>query len=1846
MQKNLRKSSPAVGQTESSVSLRTDNTGIILDASAGFLYESGKTKDQLVGSSLGHFAIEFNAPFTSDLNHHSILWLNLNGTPTSFTISRHPDAVESFILTRAESKTENGPMSGNPHWTTLFSVISSNPRPAVVYDLVNGRIFWGNTAFLALYGFSQTELQNKTVFELASSGTNAEEIQALHYPVNGQQLVSTHRSRHQQCFKVRLSPTVLSLGDQSAGILYIEDITAEWKRSRSAALYEQIQEALNSGKSFKESISNITSLVREFTGWELAEFWLFSKENRFSHIEAYSVAPGEINSSFLEDSLNLRVDIEVIRSKPKYHNYQPFWVEDLASQPDIVRAEQAVAAGIQTSFVLPFLEKGELVGGIMLFSKEKKGYDREMVEVLEHALKTIPEQIIHRKTFEQLESFFTLSGDLLCITDRNGRFARVNPAFAKLLGYTEQELLGRSYYSFVHDDDKEKATQGAARILANEKLQDFELRIRCKNEDYLVLSWSAVFSTDHQVLIAAARDITSVQRVQRDVQQREEQYRALAENVPLLIHKLDRNLRLTYTNKAVQTTFNLKESDLLGKTPGELGMNKEAWMRVENRCRAVFESGVSENFTLRMPSESGSGHIYNMLLTIAPEKDVTGRVQSVIIIANEISPIVKAQEELIYKDKLLSLISRITHDFLKEDNYRNILENALKNLGLAANADRVYIFENRKDDNNTLYSSQTYEWCSDSCVSLMNNPYLRDLPLSYQLSKHEIHIQESSCISRITRQVVDDSLRNLLTSVGIKSLLFCPIFVQGAFWGFIGMDDCKQERIWREIDKDILKTFASSLASAVERRKAEEIVLESEARFKNMADTAPVMIWVSDRNDKTIYVNKTWNEFTGLGLKDVSEIKWSELVHPEDASLAIHYFDEMFSQRLPVTLEYRMKAASGQYRWIIDQSIPRFLSDGTFLGYIGTVVDIHDRKVSEEKVSYQARVMQEITDAIIATDLQFNVTTWNSGAENIHGITAEEIVGHKVDEFIDYEYRGESRQMQLTHLFNYGYWSGEISYLRPDGRQIHLFSSISFVTDQTGQHIGLVEVQRDITEKRKAEEALRNSEERYRTLIDALSEGLSLINREGEVITCNKSVESIFDDKISNIIGTSIYQSRWKCIREDGTDMPLEEVPAVQVLQTGKPVHNRVLGIHRANGELVWISANAEPLYYSSERTTPDAVVVSFNDITARKIAEMELKRSATQLKEYSDRINIILESITDGFIAIDNDFRVFLWNKVLEIITGINTADAVGRKVNEVFPDLEEEMLELFSHSIRSRMTLVDDFYSKRFNTWFEITAFPSVHGLFIYLRDINNRKRQESLLALEKEVLELNARPQTSLQYNTEVLIGGIEKIFPGTLCSVLTLRADGKTIETLAAPSLPAEYCAAINGVVIGPRVGSCGTAMYLKQNIIVSDIENDELWADFKELALRHNLRACWSFPILSSQNRVLASLAIYSKTRNVPTREELTVIERAVNLLRLIIENKHSEEKIKISNERYLLATMATNDAIWDWDVATNTMYWGEGFHGLFGYKAGTFQNDLGMWESSIHPADRDRVLHSIHHFIDSQSQQVWQEEYRFKKADGKYVLVSDRGFLIYNQQGQVSRMVGSMQDITEKREMEKKLLRQELNKQKLVAQAVVDAQEKERSLIGKELHDNINQILSTAKLYLEVARNDEKERISLIDMSTQGISDAINEIRTISRSLVPSSIGDLGLVESIQDLVESIKLTRKLNVEFYYHPGIDDLMSEQQKLMIFRIAQEQVNNVMKHAQAKNLIIELFAEDNMINISISDDGKGFDPEQVRHKKGVGLFNITSRAELFNGKVSINSAPGKGCTLNINIPISNL
>src|SRR5258708_10906114 len=217
-----------------------------------------------------------------------------------------------------------------------------------------------------------------------------------------------------------------------------------------------------------------------------------------------------------------------------------------------------------------------------------------------------------------------------------------------------------------------------------------------------------------------------------------------------------------------------------------------------------------------------------------------------------------------------------------------------------------------------------------------------------------------------------------------------------------------------------------------------------------------------------------------------------------------------------------------------------------------------------------------------------------------------------------------------------------------------------------------------------------------------------------------------------------------------------------------------------------------------------------------------------------------------------------------------------------------------------------------------------------------------------------------------------------------------------------------------------------------------------------------------------------------------------------------------------------------------------------------------------------------------------------------------------------------------MQDVTERKKLEMQVLKQEIDKQKIIAQAVVDAQEKERAEIGKDLHDNVNQILSTAKLYLELAKSDVNQREALIKRSADSIFNAINEIRSISKALVPPSVKDLGIIDSVKDLVESLHMTRALRVKFVHKGDFEKVISDKQKLMLFRIIQEQVNNVLKHAEASKLFIELAMHEKQISLTVEDNGKGFELEKVRFKKGVGLSNIESRVSLIDGKVTITKA----------------
>jgi PAS domain S-box-containing protein len=352
----------------------------------------------------------------------------------------------------------------------------------------------------------------------------------------------------------------------------------------------------------------------------------------------------------------------------------------------------------------------------------------------------------------------------------------------------------------------------------------------------------------------------------------------------------------------------------------------------------------------------------------------------------------------------------------------------------------------------------------------------------------------------------------------------------------------------------------------------------------------------------------------------------------------------------------------------------------------------------------------------------------------------------------------------------------------------------------------------------------------------------------------------------------------------------------------------------------------------------------------------------------------------------------------------------------------------------------------------------------------------------------------------------------------------------------------------------------------------------------------------------------------------------------------ITEQKLFEEQLKLSNERYELATKATSiEAIWDYDLKTHKTTWSELFTTMFGYSTLHEDNNLFFWGNQIHPDDRDRVISSFSNFLEQDESSEWYCEYRFKKSDGTYANIIDRGHMIFDASGVPIRVVGTMEDDTERKKMEQELLLKERIKHKQIAQVAVNAQERERAEIGKELHDNVSQVLSSTKLYMDILQN--KIADPLLEQSIKNINTIIKEVRNISHSLIPYSIEDLGLIATINDYHESSQLPN-IDVEFYPDFEVENLINTNHKLTLYRIFQEQINNVIKHADASKVVIELFAQNNAVELIITDNGQGFDINTV--KKGSGLKNINSRSELLNGSSEIITSPGQGCKLKVNIP----
>lgn len=227
-----------------------------------------------------------------------------------------------------------------------------------------------------------------------------------------------------------------------------------------------------------------------------------------------------------------------------------------------------------------------------------------------------------------------------------------------------------------------------------------------------------------------------------------------------------------------------------------------------------------------------------------------------------------------------------------------------------------------------------------------------------------------------------------------------------------------------------------------------------------------------------------------------------------------------------------------------------------------------------------------------------------------------------------------------------------------------------------------------------------------------------------------------------------------------------------------------------------------------------------------------------------------------------------------------------------------------------------------------------------------------------------------------------------------------------------------------------------------------------------------------------------------------------------------------------------------------------------------------------------------------------------------------------------------------IRDVTENKKLQAQLLQQQTKSQRKITEEVINVQEQEREEIGRELHDNVNQVLTAAKLYLELGLTDQQSAADYIRRSISLVMNSINEIRNLSRNLAAPTLGTRSLTDSINALAELVQSSSGIAISF--DPLFDEeILSKEQKLAVYRIVQEQLNNIVRHAKANEVFISLYQKEGVLQLAINDNGRGFDTNTKSN--GIGLNNIINRARVLEGEVNIDTAPGQGCTLAVSIPL---
>ena len=812
---------------------------------------------------------------------------------------------------------------------------------------------------------------------------------------------------------------------------------------------------------------------------------------------------------------------------------------------------------------------------------------------------------------------------------------------------------------------------------------------------------------------------------------------------------------------------------------------------------------------------------------------------------------------------------------------------------------------------------------------------------------------------------------------------------------------------------------------------------------------------------------------------------------------------------------------------------------------------------------------------------------------------------------------------------------------------------------------------------RATQSEVTERERQFRTLANSISQLAWMADHEGSIFWYN--------DRWYDYTGTTLDEmqgSGWQRVHHpDEVGRVVDRITVA--FATGQPWED-TFSLRGKTGEYRWFLSRALPIFDADGKVT--RWFGTNTDITEQRELERslrtsrdELERKITQHTAELSRTNEILRSILldmgDAVIVADRDENFLVFNAAAERMFGTGATKAAATEWSRHYGLYLPDKVTAFPHE---QLPLVRSIRGEEVNNvevfvrhekaqrglWTRITGRPlrgangELTGGVVVCRDITQIKEEEFFRTGQSQVLEMIAAdaPLPDVLKRLVILMEGQAE---GLRCSILLLARDGKRVHHGAAPHLPEAYVKAVDGAAIGPRNGSCGTAMYLKRPVVVQDVMTDPLWSDYRELAKICGLTACWSTPILSSSGDVLGSFAMYRTEKRGPHPEENRLTEIATHIAGIAIERQRQQENLRERDARISLVAESADLAFWVLYPDQTPAWMSEKGRLMYGFDS-NLALTLDLILSRVHPDDRAKV--KAEYDRTSALYGSFESEHRLLLPHGRVRWVIMRGRFLKDENGNPLETIGVTVDVSAQKEADLQLHTQ---RDEVAHRNRVSLMGEMTASFAHELNQPLAAIANNAAAGRRVLErgNVDLEFIGELfnDMTADG-QRAIEVIKGI-RALVrkeKSARGFLDLNAVISDTVRLVgtdMMRRETTVTTELDSALPQI--EAAPVQIQQVLLNLITNALDAVEPlppseRRIIIRTRSDNGQTaEVSVRDFGSGLPsdrPEKVfdhffstkQAGMGMGLAIVRSIVEEHGGTISAENAPDRGARFLVRLP----